>query len=102
MLKPMRRDEAIKKLRALQPVLERYRVTRLRIFGSVARDEATGRSDIDLIADFSIRPDLLEFIALKQDLAEGLGIDVDLTMPQALRPELKSRILDEAIDAVAA
>ncbi|HEX4081139.1 MAG TPA: nucleotidyltransferase family protein [Rhizomicrobium sp.] len=98
----MRRDEAIRKLRALQPVLKRYRVTRLRIFGSVARDEATGRSDIGLIADFSVKPDLLEFIALKQDLADGLGVNVDLPMTEALRPEVKSRILDEAIDAIAA
>jgi len=102
MLNRTRRYEAIKKLRALQPVLERYRVTRLRIFGSVARDEATRHSDIDLIGDFSTKPDLLEFIALKQDLADRLGVNVDLAMPEALRPELKSRILDEAINAVAA
>ena len=48
----MTRDEVLTKLRALKPELEReYGITRLRLFGSHARDEAKDDSDIDLIVD---------------------------------------------------
>lgn len=98
----MNREEAIAKLRTLKPLLDRYGVARLRIFGSVARGEATPSSDIDLIVDYAVKPDLLDFIALKQDLADALGANVDLATPESLRPELKADILAEAIDAQAA
>ncbi len=98
----MRRTEAIDKLRTLKPLLDKYGVKRLRIFGSVARDEADDKSDIDLIVDYVGTPDLLEFIGLKQDLSKALGIDVDLATSGGLRPELRDEILVEAVDAVAA
>ncbi len=89
----MRRDEALEKLKSLRPFLKERGVKRLRIFGSVARDEATPKSDIDLIVEFSHQPDLIEFIALQQDLGEALGANVDLATPTSLRPELKADIL---------
>lgn len=98
----MRRDELIKKLQAQRPLLKKYRVKRLRVFGSVARDEATPESDVDLIVDYEIKPDLIEFIALKQDLSDALGVEVDLATLESLRPEMKADILSEAIDAQAA
>jgi predicted nucleotidyltransferase len=98
----MRRDELITKLQAQRPLLKRYRVKRLRVFGSVARDEATAKSDVDLIVDYEVKPGLLDFIALKQDLSEALGVEVDLATPESLRPEFKDDILAEAIDAQAA
>ena len=98
----MRRDEAIRKLGTLRPLLRKHGVKRLRIFGSVARDEAAPGSDIDLIVDYVKKPDLLEFIALQQALSEALKTRADLTTPEGLRPELKADILAEAIDAEAA
>ena len=98
----MRRNEALRKLQSLHAFLSVRGVERLRVFGSVARDEATPQSDIDLIVDFSAERDLLDFVALQQDLSEVLGVRVDLASGRALRPELRDSILAEAIDVKAA
>ena len=95
------RDEATARLHSVRRLLHNHGVKRLSIFGSVGRDEATSQSDIDLIVDYFVKPDLLEFIALQHALSDALGIPVDLTTQDSLRPELKSDILAEAIDAEA-
>jgi predicted nucleotidyltransferase len=97
----MRRADAIAKLRELKPLLDRHGVDRLRMFGSVARDEARDDSDIDLIADFAVGKDLLDFIAVQQDLSSALGVTVDLATANSLHPALRTKILAEAIDAFA-
>jgi len=94
----MTRDEVLTKLRALKPALEQeYGVTRLRLFGSHARDEATTQSDIDLIVDLS-HPLGLDFFGLELELAERLGKKVDLATPDALHRIIKARVLAEAVD----
>ena len=37
---------------------QNYHITSLALFGSMARDEATDKSDIDILVDFSQMPDL--------------------------------------------
>ena len=68
----------------------------LAIFGSMARNEATKTSDIDILVDFDAKKDLFGFIDLKFYLEELLSCDVDLVTKQALHPALKKRILNEA------
>lgn len=77
---------------------ERFGVVSLSLFGSVARDEATRRSDIDLLVEFAPnRPrGLFEFVALKHMLEGLLGKPVDLVTPARIKPRLKGRILSEA------
>jgi predicted nucleotidyltransferase len=70
-------------------------VRRLGVFGSVARGEAEPDSDVDILVEFSQIPDLFEFAALRDRLAEILGRPVDLTTPQALKPRLRARVLHE-------
>jgi uncharacterized protein len=72
----MKRDEALACLRAALPELRaRYGVTRLGLFGSVARDEAREESDVDLVAEFgpAAKVGLFELQALERDLAARLG-----------------------------
>lgn len=68
----------------------------LAIFGSMARNEATKTSDVDILVDFDVKKDLFGFIDLKFYLEELLSCDVDLVTKQALHPALKKRILGEA------
>lgn len=97
----MRRDEVLKRLAENRDKLREFSVKSLAIFGSVARDEASSSSDVDVLVEFE--PDkpvgLFLFIALKQYLEEILGCPVDLTTPPALRGRLRDRILKEAIHA---
>ncbi len=91
----MTRNEFFKRLSAHRAELSRAGVRRLGVFGSVARDEANPDSDVDILVEFDVLPDLYEFAALRDRLAEILGCAVDLTTPQALKPRMRSRILDE-------
>lgn len=69
------------------------------MFGSVARDQATSHSDVDLLVDFDETPTLFEFARLRRVLSEVLGRPVDLVARDALKPQLRERILSEAIRA---
>jgi uncharacterized protein len=62
----MRRNEVVRTLQEHRAELEeRFGVISLRVFGSVARDEATGDSDIDVIVDFDVTPTLFGFLRLR-------------------------------------
>ena len=76
---------------------QNYHITSLALFGSMARDEATEKSDIDILVDFSQMPDLLTFIELEEKLKSALGKNVDLVPRRKLRAELSQSILKEAI-----
>ena len=68
----MRREAELKVLRGHKPELEeRYGITRLGIFGSVARDEAAGESDVDVVVEMA--PDLFGRVRLKEELETILG-----------------------------
>ena len=88
----------LQKLSSLKTQLsQNYHVTSLALFGSMARDEATEKSDIDVLVDFSLTPDLLTFIELEEKLKNALGKNVDLVPKRKLRAELSQSILKEAI-----
>ena len=94
----MQRDEVKKRLAEnLAELRDRYYVSELAVFGSVARGQASPASDVDLLVDFSRTPGLLEYVALKNRLEELLGVSVDLVTRKALKRQLRETILDEAI-----
>jgi predicted nucleotidyltransferase len=70
--------------------------TNARMFGSVARGEDSLSSDIDLLVDFPPGTTLLTVLGLELALRELLGVDVDLGPADALRPEMRERVLGEA------
>ncbi len=74
---------------------ERFGVARIGVFGSFARGEQTGTSDLDLLVDFDATPDLLEFVALKYYLEDLLQKSVDLITREGIKPGLAPRICEE-------
>lgn len=94
-----RLEATLAKLRQCEAELKRRGVASVAIFGSVARGEATSESDIDVLVEFSIVPDLIEFSALQRWLSQRLGRNVDLVTEPALHPLLRNRILAEAVYA---
>ena len=96
----MTRQEVLKILEANRADLQDMGVESLSLFGSLARDEATDRSDVDLLVEFDQPIGLFQFIRVQQYLQDILGVDkVDLVMPDALHEELRDDILKEAIRA---
>ena len=84
-------------LRENRSMLEQFGVARLSLFGSFARGEGRHDSDIDLLVEFSRPVGLFEFVRLQRRLAELLRHQVDLVTPAALKPQLRERILREAV-----
>jgi predicted nucleotidyltransferase len=77
----------------LPRLTQKYNINYLGIFGSYIRSEQKEDSDLDILVEFSKEPDLLEFIGLKQELSEILGVEVDLVMKNALKPRTGKRFL---------
>lgn len=68
----------------------------LRVFGSVARGEATQDSDLDLLVAWEPDRSLLDHAGLVQDLQELLGIKVHVGTEKSLHWYVRDRILREA------
>ncbi len=78
-------------------IAEFYGASNIRIFGSVARGEATANSDIDFLLDIEPGKNLLDRIALIQDLEDLLGCKVDVAKPEILHESIREKVLQEAI-----
>lgn len=86
-------------LREHKPVLkEKYKVKKIGVFGSYVNGERTEVSDIDILVEF-YEPIGWEFLDLKELLEEILGIKVDLVTVNALKSQMKERILSEVVYA---
>ena len=75
----------------------RFSVKALSIFGSAARDEATDKSDVDVLVVFDRKATFDLFMDLKFYLEELLGTGVDLVTDKALRPQVRRAIEEEII-----
>lgn len=78
-------------------IATRYGASNVRIFGSVARGEATADSDIDFLMDIQSGQSLLNRIALIQDLEDLLDRKVDVAKPEILHECIREQVLKEAI-----
>lgn len=75
----------------------RFGVSRLFLFGSAARKQATPTSDVDLVVEF-IAPPTLDCLLDLADYLEGLlGAKVDLVTLSSIRPRVLERIRPEMI-----
>ncbi len=81
----------------LEEMQQRFSVRAISIFGSVARDDATDNSDVDLLVAFDKKANFDVFMDLRFYLEELLGIGVDLVTDKALRPEIRKTIEQEII-----
>ncbi len=94
----MRRNDVVQILQEqAQALMDSYPISALFLFGSVARDEAREDSDVDILVEFSHPIGLFQLIALKRDLEALLGRRVDIETQRSLKPQVKGRVLQEAI-----
>ncbi|GAA5502849.1 hypothetical protein Dxin01_02596 [Deinococcus xinjiangensis] len=76
-------------------------VTRVRVFGSVARSEANSASDIDLLVEFGAQEaGLLDLMRVKAVMEKLLARRVDVMTPAALKAPLRGEILADAVDVM--
>jgi predicted nucleotidyltransferase len=81
---------------AITTIADRHGVKRLRVFGSVVRGEETPESDIDLLIETGAETSPWFPAGLILDLEQLLGRRVEVVTEQALRPELREHVLQEA------
>lgn len=75
----------------------RFGVTRLALFGSMARDAARADSDVDVLVSFDGPATSSRYFGVQFFLEDLLGRRVDLVTDKALRPELRPYIEREAV-----
>ena len=68
----------------------------VRIFGSVARGDASPDSDIDFLVNIESGRSLLDLGGLLMDLQDLLGREVDVVTEAGLRARIRQRVLSEA------
>jgi predicted nucleotidyltransferase len=95
----MNRRQAISKLKRHADAIKAFGATSLFLFGSVARDEARTRSDLDLFIDYDPESkfSLLELVGIKLFLEEKLGVHVDVITRDSLHPMLRDDIEQSAV-----
>jgi uncharacterized protein len=84
---------------AVDLVLRRYQAANPRLFGSVARGDATHDSDIDLLVD--LLPgggnELLRVAGIAEELSQLLGTRVDVVATSLLRSEVSASTMADAV-----
>ncbi len=68
----------------------------IRVFGSFVHGTSTSASDLDLLVNLEPGRDLLDVIALKQELEARIGRKVDIVTEKGLSPYLRQEILSQA------
>jgi hypothetical protein len=82
----------------LDEIRKRFSVRTLSVFGSVARGQAGGKSDVDILVAFNEKATFDLFMDLKFYLEELLGTEVDLVTEKALRLQIRQAIEQELIN----
>ena len=96
-MKSTRQDilTSLKKIKG--EVAKEYSVKTIGVFGSFARNEQMGESDIDLLVEFSKPVGFVTFMRLENFLSEQLGKQVDLVTSDSLKPVIRQDVLSEVI-----
>lgn len=73
-------------------------INSIALFGSLASDQMTPESDIDLLLDYDQKQkfSLLDLVGLQQEFEQALGKKVDLVTRDGLSPFLRAEILTSA------
>jgi predicted nucleotidyltransferase len=93
----MNRDTVLAILEQHHLPLKDLGVKSLMLFGSVARDEATSTSDVDILAEFESPITFDRYMDVKLYLEDQLGTKVDLVSLKSLKPQIRALVEREAI-----
>lgn len=78
-------------------IAHRRGVLEIRVFGSVARGQATPLSDVDFLVKMEPGRTLFDLGGLSADLEELLGAKVDVVTEKGLDNLLRNHVITEAV-----
>lgn len=93
----MQRETILEFLKQHRSALQDLGARSLALFGSVARDEATPTSDIDILVDLEPPITFDRYMDIKFYLEDHLGKKVDLVSWKSLKPQLREIVEKEAV-----
>lgn len=85
-----RRDEIVR-------LGERFGIRNIRVFGSVARGEATSASDLDLLVDVDRGHGYFDMAGFALGVEDELGVFTQVATPGGLKLRIRDRVLREVI-----
>ena len=94
----MEREQILLALANLKPeLIGRYPLKKIGIFGSLARNVHSERSDIDIVVELD-NPNMFDLIGIKQEIEENLNCPVDIVRyRETMSDYLKQRIDNDAL-----
>ena len=78
-------------------IVEANRAVNARVFGSVLHGEDTEESDLDILVDPEPGMTLLNIGSIRRQLAQLLGVSVDVLTPNALPEKIREILVAEAV-----
>jgi len=91
------KDDVLKRREEIMAVARRYGASNIRVFGSVARGDATEASDLDLIVRLEPGRSLFDLGGLLMDLRDLLGIKVDVISENGIRDRWRDHLMAESV-----
>jgi predicted nucleotidyltransferase len=93
----MRPSQALALRRArIRQIALSHRVKDIRVFGSASRGEDIEGSDLDLLVEPTSDTTLLDIGAIRFELKQLLGLEIDVLTPNSLPDKCRDRVLKEA------
>jgi predicted nucleotidyltransferase len=84
-----------KEIQIIIETLKPYNPKRIGLFGSVARNEETSTSDIDILYSFDSPISLFGLVDIQNELQKKLHKKIDLVSQNAVHPLLKESIFND-------
>jgi len=98
MSSPRKRRYSIEELRDIvAPIAEKYGVSRVYLFGSVARGDDDEKSDYDFYIEMDKVMDLFTLSGFFLDLHQAIGSDIDLLDNKSIDKEFLKVIQSEGV-----
>ena len=93
----MRPSEALALHRTqIREIALSHRVSSIRVFGSALRGDDVAGSDLDLLVEPTAQTTLMDIGAIRFELKQLLGIEVDVLTPNGLPVGFREQVLREA------
>ncbi len=81
---------------AIRKIVARHHARNARVFGSVLKGRDSDTSDLDLLIDTTPETTLMDIGAIRMELRNLLGIEVDVLTPNSLPEKFRDNVLQEA------
>ncbi len=89
------KEEILETLNKERETLQQFGVKRIGLFGSYLTGNATEKSDLDFVVEFT-RKSFDGYMDLKEFLEDRFNCPVDLVIADAVKPALRQEIVEKA------